>query len=248
MLPGAAATTAAAAAADGHLVYAIGDLHGRIDLLDRMLEMVTTDAALSDAPHKTIVYLGDYVDRGHDSKGVIERIMAGPPPGFQQICLLGNHESWLLDFLDDAKAGAGWFLSGGVATLASYGVAVAHGNSSMARLEKAQSAFAGALPAAHRAFLEDLSWFWRSGDYIFVHAGVRPGVPIVDQDPEDLIWIREDFLQSTEDFGAMIIHGHTIQDYPDERHNRIGIDTGAFASGRLTCIRLEGAERRYLQT
>lgn len=233
---------------DSHVVYAVGDLHGRSDLLERLLVRISDDAATRPAARRTLVYLGDYVDRGHDAKGVIDRILQGPPDGFEQVCLMGNHESWLLDFLGDARAGAGWFMNGGVATLASYGVAVSHGGNRLERLETAQDAFTKALPETHLNFLENLRYLWRAGDYVFVHAGVRPGIPLADQDPDDLLWIRDDFLASTEDFGAVIVHGHTIKDHPDERPNRIGIDTGAFATGCLTCLCLDGDKRDFIQT
>ncbi len=233
---------------DGHVIYAIGDLHGRSDLMDRMLARIQEDAVSRPAAHRTLVYLGDYVDRGHDSSGVIDRLVDGPPEGFEQVCLVGNHESWLLDFRIDAAAGAGWFMNGGVATLASYGVPYSHGANRMEQLEDARAAFVEALPQEHLEFLENLSFFWRAGDYVFVHAGVRPGVPLADQDPDDLVWIRDDFLGSSADFGAVIVHGHTIRDYPEERPNRIGIDTGAFATGCLTCLRLEGEQREFIQT
>jgi serine/threonine protein phosphatase 1 len=217
-------------------------------LLKTLLRQIAADASFRVGNKRTIVYLGDYVDRGHDSKGVIDLILEGPPVGFEQICLMGNHEAWLLNFLDDPGAGAGWLMNGGAATLASYGVAAGHGSNSMARLETARTAFDEALPTDHRAFLKNLSLMWRAGDYAFTHAGVRPGVALADQTADDLLWIRDDFLSSNEDFGAVIVHGHTIQDQPETRWNRIGIDTGAFATGRLTCLCVEGVEQRFLQT
>ena len=233
---------------DGYVVYAIGDLHGRSDLMDRMLIRIDEDAAVRPAECQTLVYLGEYVDRGHDARGVIERLIEGPPEGFEQVCLMGNHESWLLDFLEHAQAGAGWLMNGGVATLASYGVPFSHGGNWMERLEDARAAFAEALPPEHFSFLNNLRYLWRAGDYVFVHAGVRPGVPLGDQDPEDMVWIREEFLDASTDFGAVIIHGHTIRDYPEERANRIGIDTGAFATGCLTCVCLDDEKRHFIQT
>ncbi len=234
---------------DGQMVYGVGDIHGRPDLLDRLLDRIVQDAAAA-APDaaRTLVYLGDYVDRGHDSKGVIDRLIAGPPDGFEQVCLLGNHEAWLLNFLDDARAGAGWLMNGGAATLASYGVAATYGARESGKLGAIRDAFIEALPPAHLAFYEDLALFWRAGGYVFVHAGVRPGVALADQDPDDLIWIRDDFLTSGADFGAVVVHGHTIQDMPEVRANRIGVDTGAYVTGRLTAVALDGARRRFLHT
>ncbi len=234
-------------AAAGDVVYAVGDLHGRSDLLDHMQGLILADAAGRAAERRWIVYLGDYVDRGRDSKGVIERLVAGPPAGFEQVCLMGNHEAWLLDFLTDARHGAGWLMNGGEETLASYGVTVG-GGLGRDRLKGARAALAAALPAAHRAFLVGLALMWRCGDYAFVHAGVRPGVALAAQDRRDLLWIRDEFLDAEDDFGAVVVHGHTIGDTPDVQANRIGIDTGAFATGRLTCLALEGNKRRFLQT
>lgn len=235
----------------GQIVYAVGDIHGRLDLLNRMLALIRADAEDIDVDRRTIVFLGDYVDRGPESKGVIDRLLAGPPEGFEQVCLMGNHESWLLDFLVDCRAGAGWIANGGGATLESYGAPVSRGlgfGLGLGRLESARSAFVQAMPEAHRAFLSGLELMWRSGDYAFVHAGVRPGLALDDQDPQDLLWIRRDFLEAEDDFGAVVVHGHTIVDAPDERANRIGLDTGAFATGRLTCLALDGTERRFLRT
>lgn len=233
----------------GQAIYAIGDIHGRRDLLDAMLAAIQADAAAHAAERRWLVYLGDYVDRGDDVKGVLDRLIAGPPPGFAQVCLMGNHEAWMLDFLAEANAGAGWLMNGGGATLASYGVRVGHGfGLGRSRLEKAQAGLIAALPPEHRAFLEGLELMWRAGDYAFVHAGVRPGVALDAQADQDLLWIRDEFLNDDRDLGAMIVHGHTISDAPVVLNNRIGIDTGAFATGRLTCLVLQDADRRFLQT
>jgi len=236
--------------ADGLRVYAVGDIHGRLDLLDEMQALIAADRTAGGGPadRSVIVYLGDYVDRGSDSNGVVERLLAGPPPGFEQVCLLGNHEAWLLDFLMDATYGTGWLMNGGDATLASYGVKGPVFSFGQARLESMRAAFEAALPRAHLEFLQSLETMWRSGDFAFVHAGVRAGAPLDEQDPQDLIWIRRDFLDANDEFGAVVVHGHTITDIPEERANRIGIDTGAFATGRLTCLVLEASERRFLQT
>ncbi len=232
----------------GEIVYAVGDLHGRLDLWERLSPAILADAAGVDADRRFLVFLGDYVDRGPESRGLIERLMAGPPDGFEQICLLGNHEAWLLKFLEDPAAGAGWLTNGGAETLASYGVRAGFGLTSRGRLEALRTKFLAALPDDHRAWLEGLPTMWRRGDYAFVHAGVRPGVALDDQDAHDLVWIREDFLWSDADHGAVVVHGHTICDAPENLENRICVDTGAFATGRLTCVALEGVERRFLQT
>lgn len=236
-----------AAVPDGERIYAVGDLHGRLDLLEEMLGLIKADAAGASLDKLWLVYLGDYVDRGPDVRAVVDRLIAGPPDGFEQICLLGNHEAWMLEFLENARAGNGWLMNGGGATLASYGV----GSRKLAltsRLEAMRRDFDAALPDDHRTFYAGLDRMWRRGGYAFVHAGVMPGTPLDEQDDRDLLWIREDFLEATDDFGAVVVHGHTIVDVPAVRANRIGIDTGAFATGRLTCLALEGTDRRFLQT
>ncbi|HEY0836943.1 MAG TPA: metallophosphoesterase family protein [Azospirillum sp.] len=244
-------TGAPARVPDRHLVYAIGDIHGRADLLDQTLERIAADAARLPDHARYVVYLGDYVDRGPDSARVIERLLAGPPPGFGAIHLKGNHEVALLDFLNDVRIGPTWFAEGigGGATLASYGVLPPADPADPDHLTAAQAQFRAALPPAHRAFLtKDLRTHVTIGDYLFVHAGIRPGVPLAEQREEDLLWIRREFLNSTADHGKVVVHGHTIAPEPEVRANRIGIDTGAYATGRLTCLVLEGAERRFLGT
>jgi serine/threonine protein phosphatase 1 len=237
-----------AAVPRGLRVYAIGDVHGRLDLLDRLLDQIDEDGAAAPDLVKYIVYLGDYVDRGPHSSGVIERLAAGPPPGFGAIPLKGNHEASMLEFLEDIRIGPNWLTYGGTATLASYHVQPPHADSPPEDLTYAQEMLGRALPPAHRTFLESLRTSVTIGDYVFVHAGVRPGVPLDRQREDDLLWIREDFLRSTADHGKVVVHGHTISPEPEVRPNRIGIDTGAFATHRLTCLVLEGTERRFLVT
>ncbi len=237
-----------AAVPRGLRVYAIGDVHGRLDLLDRMLDLIEADAAPTPDLVKYIVYLGDYVDRGAHSRGVIERLIEGPPPGFGAIHLKGNHEASMLDFLEDVRIGPSWLTYGGTATLASYHVPPPHADSPPEEMAQAQEMLRRALPPAHRAFLDSLRTSVTIGDYLFVHAGIRPGVPLERQRENDLLWIREDFLRSTADHGKMVVHGHTICPEPEVRANRIGIDTGAFATHHLTCLVLEGTERRFLVT
>jgi serine/threonine protein phosphatase 1 len=231
----------------GTRVYAIGDVHGRADLLAEMHGLIRADADGATSSRRLIVYLGDYVDRGHDSAGVIEALLAGPEPGFEAVHLIGNHEQAMLDFLDDVAIGPMWLYNGGGATLASYGVRAPH-VASPRELEPVRRLLLERLPARHRAFLAGLRLWHAEGDYLFVHAGVRPGVALEAQSREDLLWIREEFLYSNRDFGHIVVHGHTIFDQPQLRPNRIGIDTGAFHTGTLTCLVLEGADRRFLQT
>lgn len=228
-------------------LYAIGDVHGRPDLLRRLHGMIADDARGAPQPRKRVVYLGDYIDRGPDSKGVIDILVEEPLEGFEAIHLQGNHEHALLGFLVDIRFAPVWLGNGGAATLASYGVPVPD-SGRPAELLAAQERLIAALPQAHRAFLRGLELSHSAGDYFFVHAGVRPGRPLDRQDSEDLLWIRDPFLGSQADFGKVVVHGHTISRAPEICDNRIGIDTGAFASGHLTCLVLEGDSRTLLQT
>ncbi len=230
-------------------IYAVGDVHGRADLLTELHRRIAADAGAAQIRQRTVIYLGDYVDRGPGSAAVIDLLLDEPLPGFTAIHLLGNHERLLLEFLADARVGPTWFLNGGVATLASYGVTIdpwQMGDPTV--LRQAQVAFGVALPARHRRFLLGLKLMHREGDYAFVHAGVRPGVPLTEQHEDDLIWIREPFLLSRDDFGAVVVHGHTIVERPQVHANRIAIDTGAYRSNHLTALALEGSTRRFLST
>lgn len=229
-------------------VYAVGDIHGRLDLLRQLHSMIETDARAIGDRIRHIVYLGDYVDRGPDTRGVLDELTSGRPPGFGRVHLCGNHEASLLEFLNDPRIGPSWLHYGGAATLASYDVPLPEAPHSAGQIAAAQDRFRQTLPIRHRAFLETLKPAVTIGDYHFVHAGVRPGVPLDQQDARDLMWIREEFLSSHAAFGKIVVHGHTIRPEPDVRSNRIGIDTGAFATGRLTCLVLDGTDRRFLTT
>jgi len=231
----------------GRRVYAVGDIHGRLDLLRALHEQIVADAAELPDTAKTLVYLGDYVDRGPRSCEVVELLIEEPLAGFDLVHLKGNHEDMMLEFLD-APTNAGWLLNGGDATLVSYGVDFPSLVLLPSDLAKISAELNEALPPSHRAFLDDLSLCHEEGDYLFVHAGVRPGVQIDEQEPFDFMWIRLPFLKATEDFGKRIVHGHTIGAVPDVRANRIGIDTGAYHTGCLTCLVLEGTDVRFLQT
>lgn len=227
----------------GYVVYAVGDIHGRADLLRRLLGDIADDARGRPAVRRVLVFLGDYVDRGAQSRQAIDILLGEVPPGFEARFLKGNHEQLMLGALDDAAAMPHWLMNGGDATLASYGIEDATQGS-----EQLRARFAAALPAAHQAFLGALELYVAFGDYLFVHAGLRPGVPLERQNAHDLLWIREDFLNADADFGVVVVHGHTPLERPVVRANRIGIDTLAWASGRLTAVALEGAARRFLTT
>ena len=231
----------------GMRVYAIGDIHGQIELLDRLHREIEADACQGRQLQSVIVYLGDYVDRGLHSREVVERLLEGPPAGFRAVHIKGNHEQAVLDFLEDPSVGVQWASFGGLETLYSYG------NPDAARLSKPDEFFKAAdlffdqLPAAHLRFFKDLKPSATIGDYYFVHAGVKPGIPLEKQAEEDLLWIREEFLDSPADFGKIVVHGHTPEPDPVLRANRIGIDTGAYMTGVLTCVVLEGTGQRFLQ-
>jgi serine/threonine protein phosphatase 1 len=237
----------AASVPDGARVYAIGDIHGRADLLDRMHGLIEADfvARATSAVH--LVYLGDYIDRGQDSFGVVERLAEGPREFVQASLLRGNHEELLLRFIDDPSVGPFWRQLGGLATLLSYGIDVDRvlkdaGYPGLSKQLRAQ------LPSHHLALFTRLKPFTTIGDYFFCHAGVRPGIPLEQQKQQDMLWIRDQFLDAAEDFGKIIVHGHSPVEQPVFRKNRINIDTGAYATGRLTCLVLEGRSRRILST
>jgi len=234
---------------DGHAVYAIGDIHARLDLLEELEGEIVADAARRGAERRTVIYLGDYISRGPSSYGVIEHMLAPPLPGFERVCLKGNHEDLLAWFLDgDLIAGKDLLNNGGIAMFEDYGVHVPDPYDDDDTLGFLRRTIAAALPPAHLAFFQGLQLSRTIGDYFFVHAGVRPGVPLAEQKPLDLMWIRRRFLMSDLDHGKIVVHGHCITPEPVVRPNHIGLDTGASQSGVLTCLALYGQERRFLQT
>jgi len=232
----------------GTRVYAVGDIHGRVDLLRQLHELIHLDAYRRQAPRNVVVYLGDYVDRGTDSPAVLDLLLDAPLPGFTSVHLKGNHEDSLLRFLVDTAIGPAWIAYGGAATLLSYGVRPPDAAARREDLARVQRDLARRLPERHRRFMTGLTLTHSEGDYFFVHAGVRPSLPLEQQIEEDMLWIRDEFLESEAEYGKIVVHGHTITARPDVQRNRIGIDTGAFASGTLTALVLEGAEWSFLQT
>ena len=231
------------------VVYAIGDIHGRCDLLAELHDAIAADMAQRRERQRLIVYLGDYLSRGVDSRRVVELVCQAAPAGCRKLPLRGNHEELMLRYLaGNFEGGRFWFDYDGVDVLENYGVSVANRQARDDRsLESLRQAFAAALPPEHLAFFRSLAVHHDEGGYRFVHAGVRPGVALAQQTEHDQVWIRKPFLDSEDDHGAVVVHGHSISGEPQVRHNRIGIDTGAYKSGILTCLVLAGEERRLLQ-
>jgi serine/threonine protein phosphatase 1 len=230
------------------LVIAIGDVHGRLDLLTALEARIVEYARTRPEPRRLLVYLGDYIDRGYQSRQVVDHLVRPPPAGFERVCLLGNHEEFLLRFVELPADGSAWLANGGRETLMSYGVNLPTGAMLPDDIARARGSLLAQLPEVHLDFLRDLVAYHVEGDYLFVHAGVRPGRSLTDQRLDDLLWIREEFLDSNANHGYVVVHGHTVVDDPDIRPNRIGIDTGAYASGRLTALALAGAGRDFLRS
>ncbi|MEM8800408.1 MAG: metallophosphoesterase family protein [Pseudomonadota bacterium] len=228
---------------EGAIIYAVGDIHGRDDLLTKMIDLIETDAARSGKKAATVVFLGDFVDRGMGSRAVIERLITRPPGDVDTIFLKGNHEEALLSFIADAPQNEQWLRFGGIETLQSYGIST---ELIERDIDEAREVFAQSFPATHRAFLNSLQFSHTVGDFYFCHAGIRPGVPLAAQAIDDLMWIREPFLSSSADHGKVIVHGHSITDDVEVRDNRIGLDIGAFASDRLACLRIEDDNLSFL--
>jgi serine/threonine protein phosphatase 1 len=238
-----------AAVPPGIRVYAIGDIHGRADLLQRLHEMISVDAK-SAAPgtENIVVYLGDYLDRGLNSKDLIDYLLDQPLSGFTSVYLCGNHDQHFLDFLGSPEIGGLWLKYGGDATVYSYGVRIPDDVPADKRLEHIRDRLLEVVPKRHLAFLSELKMTWTIGDYLFVHAGISPDKAIDKQEPHDLLWIRDEFLESEKDFGKVVIHGHSMTEAPDICKNRIGVDTGACYSNILTCVVLQEDTKRFIST
>ncbi len=226
----------------GQRIYAIGDIHGRLDLHTALLEKIVADSTAGENRDPVLIYLGDYIDRGTASDRLIETLAGPPPAGFRAHFLMGNHEDMMLQFIDGINVAEAWRNNGGEQTLACYGCP------GLDRPGPARRALLAKLPAHHMQFLRSLKSHRQEGDYLFVHAGLRPGIPIAGQSDTDMMWIRRPFLDSHEDFGKFVVHGHSIRPEPEVRGNRIGIDTGAWRSGVLTCLVLDGEEKKFLST
>ena len=233
-----------AAIPDGERVYAIGDIHGRRDLFEALVAAVDADDAAAGPAATTVILLGDLVDRGADSAGVLRLAREWQQRRRVRI-LAGNHEEMFLKSFSSLEMFRHFLRHGGRETILSYGVDRA--GFMQAELEEAQAMMQAAVPAADIAFMNGFEDMIAVGDYLFVHAGIDPRVPIEEQKVHDLRWIREPFLSHAEHHGQVVVHGHTISESPDDCGNRIGIDTGAFMTGRLTALVLEGTKRRYLE-
>ena len=222
----------------GRRVYAIGDIHGCSEQLDALHALIAEDLSARPVDTAVLIHIGDYVDRGPDTAGVIACLAAGcPVPGAEMVNLLGNHENTMLDALSGERASAtDWLFAGGRPALESYGIDP----------DSPRDTWPAAVPAEHVAFLKGLKLMHREGGYAFVHAGVRPGVPLHQQARDDMLRMRQPFLYSEIDFGAVVVHGHTPVKHPVIRHNRIAIDTGAVFGGPLTCLVLEGSLLGFL--
>ena len=225
---------------DGVRIYAVGDLHGRVDLLETMLKMIDVDCCRFPILRPIVVFLGDYIDRGPASRNVLDRLIARSRSA-ETIFLKGNHEVFLSDFLQKPNGLEEWRRYGGLETLVSYGLRPSMNPSSAEMFELGHS-FAKSFPDDHRKFLAALAPSFSCGDFFFVHAGVRPGIRLRDQREADLLWIRDDFLLWEEPFEKFVVHGHTPVAEPDIRSNRVNIDTGAVQTGRLTCMVIEGCK------
>ncbi|MSO70475.1 MAG: serine/threonine protein phosphatase [Alphaproteobacteria bacterium] len=229
------------------LIVAVGDVHGCYERLCALQDSIYALAAEHAASRRVLIYLGDYVDRGPASCDVIEALLAPPPLPIEVVHLLGNHEELMLSFLQGGPAWP-WLMNGGVETCWSYGIKPPEISRDESGDTELRNMLLDNIPLAHKTFLLRLKLLHREGDYLFVHAGVRPGVALDAQAPRDLLWIRDLFLDSEADFGAVVVHGHTPTHEPEVFVNRIGIDTGACFGGKLTALVLSGAERSFLQT
>lgn len=235
------------AGARGHRAYVVGDVHGRLDLLDALLDKIHADMDERGPCPTVLVFVGDLIDRGPNSAEVVERLRTYKRPGVRPVFLLGNHEEVLLRIVSgDASVLAGWLKFGGAECFRSYG----GDPKELERMPAAEAIVAvrKAVPSEHVEFLNGFVDSFRFGDYLIVHAGIRPGIPLEEQRQSDLRWIREPFLLDDTDHGFVVVHGHTIAHEVQEKANRIGIDTGAFATGVLTALGIEGTDRWFIDT
>lgn len=235
-----------ARAPEGMRIYAIGDVHGRLDLLGKMHDAIAIDLEERPVPDWRIVHLGDYVDRGPDASGVLDFLLAARQRDGRVVALAGNHDLAFLEFLSYPDRDGVFAHYGGRQTALSYGVAMSFVDPG--RFAEEYRALTGAVPAAHQSFLASLPFSLSLGDFFFCHAGIRPGKALENQDPQDLIWIREPFLSCTTLHPKVVVHGHTPTTRPEMLPNRINVDTGAFMSGVLSALVVEADAKTIMQT
>ncbi len=249
-LLGAKNPAPAASAPSGATLYVVGDVHGRLDLLHPLLRKIAFDAArFEDGGERELIFLGDYVDRGPDSRGVINLILStmAEREFWTVTPLKGNHEAALLGFMDDPTSWPGWSQFGARETLSSYGVDPPDWAAGEEDWTRASRELNAAVPLEHKSFLHGLELATERGDYLFAHAGVRPNVPLDMQTEQDLLWIRDDFLRSERRLDKVIVHGHTPAEEAYLGEHRIGLDTGAYATNVLTAVKLKGTDRTLIQ-
>ncbi|MBO9136774.1 serine/threonine protein phosphatase [Rhizobium sp. B230/85] len=233
-------------AADFSAIYAVGDVHGCMGLLKEAYARIVADNE-DQSGQKLVVFLGDYVDRGMSSRAVLDFLSRQSPEGLYHVCLCGNHDLEFLRFLRDPKNNMGWLNFGGLETLRSYGIDAEHtlkgggGQSGLLRMVKE------AVPDRHVRFLADLPSMLVVGKLVFAHAGIRPGVPLEKQTDEDLMWIREPFLARGPEMPFVVVHGHTVCSEPSFSSGRVGIDTGAYSTGRLTVLKIRRGKAKTLR-
>ena len=229
-------------------IYAVGDIHGRADLLKRLMRKIEEDARAAPEARKLLIFLGDYVDRGFQSKDVIDFLIEGDFSRFETYFLRGNHEAAFETFLSDPSFGPQWARFGGAETLMSYGIQPPRAKTVESEWTEVCEQLNQVLPASHRHFLSSLTLYEAFGDYVFVHAGLKPGQPLEAQNEKDILWIRDEFLSDERPFDRMVVHGHTPISEPHLDHRRIGIDTGAYLTGKLTAACLSGTNVSFLST
>lgn len=233
---------------DGTVVWAIGDIHGRLDLLEPLVDAIMADVAETPANRTAVIFLGDYIDRGADSRGVVQYLVNLPrDAGIEWRFLKGNHEEAMLNFLEDPTKGATWCEYGGDATLASYGLRLPQLKHKPEAWAHLAADLDHKVTAAERSFLEGLELSVSVGDYFFAHAGARPGVALDQQSARDLMWIRDSFLKSDLEFEKVVVHGHTPTAEVHADGRRVAIDTRAYESGVLSALRLREDARGILQ-
>lgn len=233
---------------DDTRVYAVGDIHGRADLLRQLMDIVAADADVAEESRIVLIFLGDYVDRGFQSKDVIDYLLSDELSRYETYFLKGNHEAAFETFLSDSSFGPQWAKFGGAETLMSYGIQPPRAKTQASEWQEVCRQLNDVLPVAHRHFLSKLSLYATLGDFVFVHAGMRPGLPLEQQTEKDILWIREEFLRDDSLFDRVVVHGHTPISVPHRDSRRIGIDTGAYLTGKLTAVCLTGTEATFLST